>query len=366
MSLRQLIIPIKQVAISQSGGRSVPKIIPCTSACRMRSYHASASSGVELAHTNVFRDMSKPFSKNTEHDILSSLRARFPDYSVTMAHCSTGLLAFAKAGQATATFCTDDQLALSWLQYKPTNDIYNHVGSGQFHDRVQFGRYDYGWQDKSYIVYVHCEDYKDDDPELNTYFILCKRGRSDIANGHPNAVKELVAASSLYTNEVHEGDVLVYDDDSWTKSTGLWESVQRSKWENIILDGNLKDTLVQDVQSFFDQRDDYTRFGAPWKRGIIMHGLPGNGKTVTVKALMNGLAARSKPIPTLYVKSGKGDYGVIYGIRKIFKKAREMSPCLLVFEDLDSLITEESRSFFLNEVDGMESNDGIMIIGSTV
>lgn len=80
---------------------------------------------------------------------------------------------------------------------------------------------------------------------------------------------------------------------------------------------------------------------------------------------MNGLAARPKHIPTLYVKSGKGDYGTIYAIRHIFKKARTMTPCLLVFEDLDSLITEESRSFFLNEVDGMESNDGIMMIGST-
>ncbi|MCJ1456228.1 hypothetical protein MMC28_006588 [Mycoblastus sanguinarius] len=42
-----------------------------------------------------------------------------------------------------------------------------------------------------------------------------------------------------------------------------------------------------------------------------------------------------------------------------------MAPCLLIFEDLDSLITADCRSFFLNEVDGMESNDGIMIIGST-
>ena len=42
-----------------------------------------------------------------------------------------------------------------------------------------------------------------------------------------------------------------------------------------------------------------------------------------------------------------------------------MSPCLLVFEDLDSLITDKVKSFFLNEVDGLESNDGIMMIGST-
>jgi transitional endoplasmic reticulum ATPase len=36
----------------------------------------------------------------------------------------------------------------------------------------------------------------------------------------------------------------------------------------------------------------------------------------------------------------------------------------LIFEYLDSLITQETRSYFLNEVDGSESNDGILMIGS--
>jgi len=44
--------------------------------------------------------------------------------------------------------------------------------------------------------------------------------------------------------------------------------------------------------------------------------------------------------------------------------ARLMAPCLLIFEDLDSIITQETRSYFLNEVDGLESNDGILMIGS--
>jgi transitional endoplasmic reticulum ATPase len=42
-----------------------------------------------------------------------------------------------------------------------------------------------------------------------------------------------------------------------------------------------------------------------------------------------------------------------------------MAPCLLIFEDLDSLITDQTRSYFLNEVDGLESNDGILMVGST-
>jgi transitional endoplasmic reticulum ATPase len=52
-------------------------------------------------------------------------------------------------------------------------------------------------------------------------------------------------------------------------------------------------------------------------------------------------------------------------IRNIFTHARTMAPCLLIFEDLDSLITDQTRSYFLNEVDGLESNDGILMVGST-
>jgi transitional endoplasmic reticulum ATPase len=38
----------------------------------------------------------------------------------------------------------------------------------------------------------------------------------------------------------------------------------------------------------------------------------------------------------------------------VFDKAREMSPCVVIFEDLDSLITDQNRSFFLNQLDGFE------------
>lgn len=131
------------------------------------------------------------------------------------------------------------------------------------------------------------------------------------------------------------------------------------------MDQSLKDGLIQDVEGFLDHKYGYKHFDVPWKRGIILHGLPGNGRTISVKALIHGLATRSKTIPTLYVKSTPGEYGTIYCIRHIFKKARKMAPYLPIFEDIDSIITKDTRRFLLNEVDGLESNDGIIMIGST-
>ncbi len=80
---------------------------------------------------------------------------------------------------------------------------------------------------------------------------------------------------------------------------------------------------------------------------------------------MKSLSTRQDPLPTLYVKSLVSYGGPEYSIRQIFLKARAEAPCLLVFEDLDSLVTDQVRSYFLNEVDGLERNDGILMIGST-
>jgi len=52
-------------------------------------------------------------------------------------------------------------------------------------------------------------------------------------------------------------------------------------------------------------------------------------------------------------------------MQDVFDKARQLSPCVVVFEDLDSLITDRNRSFFLNQLDGLSGNDGLLIIGTT-
>lgn len=102
------------------------------------------------------------------------------------------------------------------------------------------------------------------------------------------------------------------------------------------------------------------------KRGLIFHGPPGNGKTTTAKALMKALMARPNPVPTLVVKTlAQRSFGPQKSVRQIFTKARQTAPCLLLFEDVDSLVTDQVRSYFFNEVDGLEDNDGILMIGST-
>jgi transitional endoplasmic reticulum ATPase len=96
---------------------------------------------------------------------------------------------------------------------------------------------------------------------------------------------------------------------------------------------------------------------------------------------MHSLYKRKSAVPTLYVKSLvryvhlhighvwkltlRSYMGPEYSLAMIFGQARRYAPCFLIFEDLDTTITEQTRSYFLNEVDGLRSNDGIFMVGST-
>ena len=82
-----------------------------------------------------------------------------------------------------------------------------------------------------------------------------------------------------------------------------------------------------------------------------------------MKAIMKD--ADAKGYAPLYVKSFRSYKGEEGAMVDVFSHARRMAPCVLVLEDLDSLINNNNRSFFLNQLDGLESNDGMLIIGTT-
>ena len=157
------------------------------------------------------------------------------------------------------------------------------------------------------------------------------------------------------------GEVLVFDNGSWSKSEELYRSIKNATFDNLVLPPALKTEIQADFRQFFAAREVYERYRIPWKRGVLFLGPPGNGKTHTVKALINQLDQ-----PCLYVKSLKARYATDHEtIHAVFERARQTTPCLLIMEDLDSLINDRNRSFFLNELDGFASNTGVVVIATT-
>ena len=156
------------------------------------------------------------------------------------------------------------------------------------------------------------------------------------------------------------GEILVYQDGYFEKDEELFHSIKSSTFDNLILQGSFKVTIQNDFAQFFNSREVYERYGIPWKRGAVFIGPPGNGKTHTLKALINQLGQ-----PCLYVRSFKSECGTEQeNMSAVFRRAR-MSPCVVVLEDLDSMIDDDNRSFFLNEMDGFQPNTGVVVLATT-
>ncbi len=163
-----------------------------------------------------------------------------------------------------------------------------------------------------------------------------------------------------WNTEVRD-EILVFDNGNWRKNNELYQSIQATTIDNLVLPGDLKQDIHSDVKRFFESRQFYSQHGLAWKRGLLLIGPPGNGKTHMVKALINDLK-----LPCLYIKNFKDRSNPeAFNIRRVFEKARQMAPCILVLEDLDSLIGDETRSCFLNELDGFAVNEGILTLATT-
>lgn len=156
------------------------------------------------------------------------------------------------------------------------------------------------------------------------------------------------------------GEILVFDGGGWEKSEELFNSIKSACFDDLILPDALGEEVRNDLPRFFASRETYERYGVPWKRGVLLIGPPGNGKTHAVKAMVNSLG-----VACLYVKSLEACDGEHASIRKVFQRARHNKPCLVVLEDIDSLITDKNRSIFLNELDGFASNVGVVVIATT-
>lgn len=157
------------------------------------------------------------------------------------------------------------------------------------------------------------------------------------------------------------GEILIYQDGYFQKNKELFNSIKSATFENLILHDSLKEDIQNDFEQFLSSRETYDRYGIPWKRGALFIGPPGNGKTHTIKALVNKLGK-----PCIYVRSFKAQYSTEQeNMAEVFKRARMTTPCLLILEDLDSMIDDKNRAFFLNELDGFETNTGVVVLATT-
>jgi hypothetical protein len=158
--------------------------------------------------------------------------------------------------------------------------------------------------------------------------------------------------------------VMVFENGDWEDAPRLEADLAGYRWDSVVLPEATRARLERAVQLFFTSEQVYADLEIPWKLGFLFVGPPGTGKTLTTKVL-----AGTCGVPFLYVRGlnsfydSKPDAGTL---REMFRGARDRAPCILCLEDVDALVSEDLRSTFLNELDGLEENyRGVLTVATT-
>ncbi len=147
------------------------------------------------------------------------------------------------------------------------------------------------------------------------------------------------------------------------------------KWTDVGGLDQVKQNLKESVEWPLSQPEIFERMGITPPTGILLYGPPGTGKTLLAKAIANESKANFISIKGPEVMSkwvGESEKAV----RELFKKAKQVSPTIVFLDEIDAIaprrgaysgshVTESVVNQILTSIDGLESMEGVIIIGAT-
>ncbi|MBI2919114.1 MAG: CDC48 family AAA ATPase [Chloroflexi bacterium] len=145
-------------------------------------------------------------------------------------------------------------------------------------------------------------------------------------------------------------------------------------WEDVGGLDEVKRVLMEAIIWPLSYPDLFRRARTAPPKGILLTGRPGTGKTLLAKAVaaqsgVNFISVKGPALLSRWV--GESEKGV----REVFRKARQASPCIVFFDEIDALtptrgsgdshVTERVISQFLTELDGIEELKGVTVLAAT-
>ncbi len=178
-----------------------------------------------------------------------------------------------------------------------------------------------------------------------------------------NILKQMMMDARDYNYKLEQDKVKIYVNNDWD-----WYKVECQtprKLNTVILKNKLQYEVLDDIKEFFKKENWYNKMGIPYRRGYLLHGCPGTGKTSLVKALAGELDI---PIYILNIsKDMKQDQ-----FQRLISDVPPKS--IIVIEDVDCLFTKKGKmdkkynitfKTILNAIDGIISPYGTLLFLTT-
>ncbi|VAH74677.1 unnamed protein product [Triticum turgidum subsp. durum] len=204
--------------------------------------------------------------------------------------------------------------------------------------------------------------------------LQCIREKMDVIDLEDDTIDAEILNSMAVTNG-HLKTALVGTNPSALRETVV--EVPNVSWTDIGgLDG-VKRELQETVQYPVEHPEKFEKFGMSPSKGVLFYGPPGCGKTLLAKAIANECQAnfisiKGPELLTMWFGESEAN------VREIFDKARQSAPCVLFFDELDSIATQRGGRVgdaggaadrvlnqLLTEMDGMNAKKTVFIIGAT-
>jgi transitional endoplasmic reticulum ATPase len=204
--------------------------------------------------------------------------------------------------------------------------------------------------------------------------LQCIREKMDIIDLEDENIDAEVLDSMAVSND-HFSTALGVSNPSALRETVV--EVPNVSWEDIGGLESVKRELQEVVQYPVEHPEKFEKFGMSPSKGVLFYGPPGCGKTLLAKAIAsecqaNFISVKGPELLTMWFGESEAN------VREIFDKARGSAPCVLFFDELDSIANQRGSSSgdaggaadrvlnqLLTEMDGMNAKKTVFIIGAT-
>ncbi|KAL3528374.1 hypothetical protein ACH5RR_007696 [Cinchona calisaya] len=203
--------------------------------------------------------------------------------------------------------------------------------------------------------------------------LQCIREKMDVIDLEDDSIDVEILNSMSVSNE-HFQTALGTSNPSALRETVI--EVPNVSWEDVGGLESVKRELQETVQYPVEHPEKFEKFGMSPSKGVLFYGPPGCGKTLLAKAIANEcqanfISVKGPELLTMWFGESEAN------VRELFDKARQSAPCVLFFDELDSIATQRGSQVgdsgasdrvlnqLLTEMDGMNAKKTVFIIGAT-